>query len=71
MPNHLLTKILVINNTEKGFIERTADLYSELHVGVDMDLLVYTPEEYERQRKRGLVRHALGTGRVVYEKERP
>ena len=62
--------LLVVMSSEQDFVQRTADLYRLLAAGVDLDLLVYTPEEFDRQRERGLVRQALKTGRVLYEKKR-
>jgi predicted nucleotidyltransferase len=40
------------------------DLFTDL----DLDLLVYTPLEFEQQRDRGFVRQALQTGRILYER---
>jgi predicted nucleotidyltransferase len=62
--------LLVVMNSEQDFLSRTVELYRQIQAGVDMDLLVYTPEEFERQRQRGFVREALKTGRVLYEKKR-
>ena len=62
--------LLVVMTSEQDFVHRTAELYRQLQTGVDMDLIVYTPEEFEKQRQRGFVRHALATGQVLYEKER-
>jgi predicted nucleotidyltransferase len=63
--------VLVVMDTERDFLDRTAELYRQIQVDVDMDLLVYTPEELERQQRSGFVRHALATGQVMYEKQRP
>jgi predicted nucleotidyltransferase len=63
--------VLVIMNTEQDFLDRTAELYRQIQVDVDMDLLVYTPEEFERRQQSGFVRHAVATGQVIYEKQRP
>jgi|GEM_PF-4795647 len=34
----------------KDFITRTAELYQCIHSGIDMDLFVYTPDEFERRK---------------------
>lgn len=60
--------LLVVMESSEDFVTRTARLHTELHSGVDMDLLVYTPEEFERVKERGFVRRALQTGVVLYEK---
>lgn len=40
-----------------------------LQPNVDLDLLVYTPNEFEIMRERDFMRHALDTGQVIYEKK--
>lgn len=62
--------LLVVMRSEKDFVQRTAELYQKIAAGVDMDLLVYTPEEFDQQRQHGFVRQAVETGQVVYEKKR-
>jgi hypothetical protein len=53
------------------FVHRTAEVYSQLTVDVDLDLLVYTPKEFEEQMDKGLIKRAIETGRVLYEKKSP
>jgi predicted nucleotidyltransferase len=60
--------LLVVMQSRLDFVTRTARLYQELAAPVDMDLLVYTPEEFEAKRDSGFLRHALATGKVLYEK---
>ncbi len=62
--------LLVVMSSEQDFVRRTAELYQQVAAGVDLDLLVYTPEEFERLRQHGVVRQALETGRVLHEKKR-
>jgi predicted nucleotidyltransferase len=61
--------IVVVMDSELDFVSRTAQLYSQLRTGVDMDLLVYTPQEFERLSQGGFLRHALLNGKIIYEKE--
>jgi predicted nucleotidyltransferase len=63
--------ILVVMDTQENFVDRTAGLYRQISVDVDMDLLVYTPQEFERKQRSGFMKHALATGQVIYEKQRP
>jgi len=58
--------IIVVMDSPLGFVERLADLYRHLQVAVDVDLLAYTPAEFERMRQRPFIRHALATGKVLY-----
>lgn len=60
--------LLIVMDTEQDFINRTIELYRQIQTDVDLDLLVFTPEEFERRQERGFVRHALVTGKVIYEK---
>jgi predicted nucleotidyltransferase len=62
--------LLVVMESELGYVERTADLYRRIQAGVDLDLLAYTPEEFARLRESGFVKHALATGQVIYERKR-
>jgi len=62
--------VIIVMETEQDFIQRTAALYRLLQTDVDLDLLVYTPDEFEKKRKQGFLRHALETGQIVYEKQR-
>lgn len=59
---------LLVMKSEKDFVTRTAELYGQLPVKVDLDLFVYTPDEFERIKGRGFVKEALRRGKVLYEK---
>lgn len=60
--------LLIIADSSLDFVARTAEMRRALSVSVDLDLLVYTPEEIERCRDRGFLRRALAEGIVIYEK---
>ena len=60
--------LLIVMDSPLDFVTRTAEMYRYLSAPVDMDLLVYTPEELERQRVRGFIRRALEQGQVIYAK---
>ena len=60
--------LLVVMRSSLDFVSRTADLYRRLRTDVDMDLLVYTPEEIARVDAHPFVRRALSEGRVLHEK---
>ena len=61
--------LLVIMESDQDFVTRGADLAGKLRAGVALDLLAYTPEEMDRIRERPFIRHALKTGKVLYERE--
>mgnify|MGYP005832822829 CR=1 FL=1 len=60
--------LLIVMESDKGFVERVADLHGRIGSGVDVDYFVYTPSEFERLRHTRFIRHALGTGETLYEK---
>ena len=61
--------LLVVMESQEDFVHRAANIRSRLRLGVDCDLMVYTPEEFARMRDHGFVKRALETGRVLYAKE--
>jgi predicted nucleotidyltransferase len=60
--------LLVVMDSAEPFVTRTAALYRDLAPRVDVDLLVYTPDEFERLRHGGFVRRAIETGTVLHER---
>ena len=61
-----LDLILVVETRER-FLERCASFYRALEPAVGMDILVYTPDEFEAMRDGRFLRQALADGKVVYE----
>ncbi len=61
--------LIVVVHSEQDFVHRTAELYQQLEASVDLDLMVYSPEEFQQQWQRGFVRQALRTERVLCEKK--
>ncbi len=64
--------LLVVMRSEHDMVTRTARLYERLAglvaLEVDLDLIVYTPEEFAAAQERGFVKQALGQGRIIYER---
>ena len=60
--------ILVVMDSPLSYVPRNADLAGRVRAGVALDLLAYTPQEMEQMRDRPFMRHALETGKVLYEK---
>lgn len=60
--------VIVVYRTEKRFLDRLDELYSLWDLPVGVDILAYTPEEFEEMRVRSsLVADALEHGRIVVE----
>jgi predicted nucleotidyltransferase len=63
--------ILVIMETELGFIERLRMLYGIVASPVDLDLLCYTPQEFQDLKGQPFFRRIAQEEVVLYEKNRP
>jgi predicted nucleotidyltransferase len=59
--------LLVIMDDGRTFKERRRDIYARLETDADVDILAYSPEEFERIRGRSFFRRILAEGKVIYE----
>src|SRR5919204_4083002 len=59
--------VLVVRDTNEGFVVRHGELYRALALPVDLDLICYTPAEFEAMRERPFLREALREEVVLYE----
>lgn len=58
--------LLVVLDSDEPFVTRTVHLYERLQLTVPADIIVYTPEEFDRVRSSPFVRRALEEGRVLH-----
>ena len=61
--------VIVVAPTDRPFVERFRDyLPAVLAAGVSVDLLVYTPDEFEQMRKedRPFLSHAMKSARAIH-----
>lgn len=58
--------LLVVLDSDEPFVARTVHLYERLELTVPADILVYTPEEFERMRDTPFVKRALAEGRILH-----
>lgn len=58
--------MIAVMESDLPFIKRLLELHRELISTVGLDLLVYTPEEFEQMRERYFVRRALAEGKVLH-----
>jgi predicted nucleotidyltransferase len=60
--------LIVIIKTDQNFLERSAEIYKKIKPK-DIDLLIYTPIEFNRMKKDNLfIQHILKAGKVIYER---
>ena len=60
--------LVLVRETELPFVERAKEVLPLLRESGGADLLIYTPEEYERERRRGgFVAQVTGPGSVRIE----
>jgi predicted nucleotidyltransferase len=61
--------LLVVIDLPGRFLDRQLEVYNRLDFEEPLDIFVYTPQEFESGKRRNrLIRHALKTGKVIYEK---
>ncbi|MGH7264039.1 MAG: nucleotidyltransferase domain-containing protein [Candidatus Rokuibacteriota bacterium] len=59
--------ILVVWETDQPFLDRLRTLYALVQVPVDLDLLCYTPAEFERLREERFLKQALADEVILHE----
>ncbi len=62
--------MIILENTSKRFFERYEGIYLELNrvLGTIVDLLIYTPEEWEKISERSFIRRIIEEGKIIYER---
>ena len=60
--------VLVVMDTEMSLVDRLRLLYSSLALPVDLDILCYTPQEFESLKDSGRLTGILGDEQLLYEK---
>lgn len=57
--------LIVVKETKKKFLDRLDEFYKDAEVA--MDVLVYTPEEFEKMKNRSFIKKAIEEGKILYE----
>ena len=57
--------LIIVKNTEKKFLDRLDEFY--LDASEPLDILVYTPKEFEEMKERPFIKKALMEGRILHE----
>lgn len=58
--------MIAVMESDLRFIERLDQLYRAISPHVGLDLLVYTPAEFEEMKGRAFLRHVLAEGKVLH-----
>ena len=60
--------IIVVYETQKRFMDRLQELYVSWNLPLAVDILAYTPEEFDIMRKESsFVQDAIEEGEIIYE----
>lgn len=60
--------LIIVYDTDKRFMARLDELYTLWDLPIAVDMLAYTPEEFERMKRESyFVADAVQNGRVVYQ----
>ena len=57
--------LIVVKETDEKFLDRLDEFYEDARWA--MDILVYTPEEFEWMKERPFIKRALLEGRILHE----
>lgn len=61
--------VIVVYNSDKKFLDRLAELYESWSLPRGVDILAYTPMEFEKMlEESSFIEDAVNTGKVIYEK---
>jgi predicted nucleotidyltransferase len=59
--------LIIVIDSGLDFLDRTGAVYRQLKPRIGVDLLVYTPEEIKKMKDNPFLKHAMKTGRILYE----
>jgi predicted nucleotidyltransferase len=61
--------VIIVYRTDKSFLDRLKELYLSWDIPKAVDILAYTPEEFEDMSLQNVfIQEALHTGEVLYER---
>lgn len=58
--------MIAVMKSDLPFVKRLGELYGEIVPHVGLDLLVYTPEEWQEMQRRSFIQRALAEGKVLH-----
>ena len=63
--DHSDIDLIVVKDTTMRFLDRLDEFYDDAREA--MDILVYTPQEFEEMKERPFIKMALREGKMLYE----
>lgn len=61
--------LIIIKRTSRRFLERIEEFYKKIKPRCGLDLLVYTPEEFEKLKEESpFLKKAVKRGKIIYER---
>jgi predicted nucleotidyltransferase len=63
--DHSDIDLIVVKDTQMRFLDRLDEFYDDAREA--MDVLVYTPQEFEEMKHRPFIKMALKEGKMLYE----
>jgi predicted nucleotidyltransferase len=63
--DHSDIDLIVVKDTQMRFLDRLDEFYDDAREA--MDVLVYTPQEFEEMKQRPFIKMALKEGKVLHE----
>lgn len=61
--------LIIIEKTDKRFLDRIELIYQHIKPTTGIDILVYTPEEFEKMKQGNqFIKSALKNARILYER---
>jgi uncharacterized protein len=63
--DHSDIDLIVVKDTQMRFLDRLDEFYDDAREA--MDILVYTPQEFEEMKHRPFIKMALREGKMLYE----
>ena len=60
--------LIIVKKSDKKFLDRMDEFYEKLDSKVSLDIMVYTPEEFEKMsRTNAFIKRAIQEGKILYE----
>ena len=60
--------LIIVKKSDEKFLDRMDEFYEKLDSKVSMDIMVYTPEEFEKMSETNtFIKRAIKEGKILYE----